>query len=93
MRFLLPILVLALLAGCGRHRTPVEKANAEGILLLGNGSDPKDLDPQITVGLVEFDVLTALFEGLTSTDPKTCAPRARCGRELDPQRRQHGLYF
>ena len=74
MRLLLPILVLALLSGCGQHRTPVEKANEEGILLLGNGTDPKDLDPQITVGLVEFDVLTSLFEGLTSTDPKTCAP-------------------
>ncbi|QYY35988.1 peptide ABC transporter substrate-binding protein [Ruficoccus sp. ZRK36] len=74
MRFLLLILALTLLAGCGRHRTPVEKANEEGILLIGNGTDPKDLDPQITTGLPEFVVQTSLFEGLTTPNPKTSAP-------------------
>ncbi|MBC2594807.1 peptide ABC transporter substrate-binding protein [Ruficoccus amylovorans] len=75
MRFLVPILViLMLLGGCGRPRTPVEKANAEGILLLGNGADPKDLDPQITTGLPEFIIQTALFEGLTTPNPRTSAP-------------------
>ncbi|MDP0496816.1 MAG: peptide ABC transporter substrate-binding protein [Verrucomicrobiota bacterium JB024] len=74
MRFLLAIHVLALLSGCGPRRTRVEMADVVGIIIIGNGSDPADLDPQITVGLVEFDILTALFEGLTATDPVTCAP-------------------
>ncbi|MEM9227739.1 MAG: peptide ABC transporter substrate-binding protein, partial [Verrucomicrobiota bacterium] len=74
LKFLPVLALLLLLAACGGHQTPVEKATEEGILLLGNGTDPKALDPHITTGLVEFKVLTALFEGLTSPNPKTSAP-------------------
>lgn len=63
-----------LLTACSERRTPVELANEEGILLLGNGTDPKDLDPQLTTGLVEFKILTGLFEGLTLPNPKTSEP-------------------
>ncbi len=67
-------LATLLLAGCGDRVTPVEKANQEGILLVGNGADPKALDPQLTTGLVEFKILTALFEGLTLANPETAEP-------------------
>lgn len=58
----------ATLAGCARRQTPVNLGNDKGILILGNGADPADLDPQIVTGLVEFKIMQALFEGLTSLD-------------------------
>ncbi len=63
-----------LVAGCGRHVTPVEKANQDKVLLLGNGSEPSDLDPQSTTSVTESHITRALFEGLTTYDAKTCEP-------------------
>jgi oligopeptide transport system substrate-binding protein len=44
------------------------------VLNLGNGAEPKDLDPHIATGVPEFHIITNLFEGLTGKDPKTLAP-------------------
>lgn len=44
------------------------------VLNLGNGGEPKDLDPHITTGVPEFHILMNLLEGLVSKDPKTLAP-------------------
>jgi oligopeptide transport system substrate-binding protein len=63
----------ALLAGpgCARRETPAESARRSGILLLGNGAEPQDLDPQTSVAFTDFNVLLALFEGLTCMDEQT----------------------
>jgi len=63
------MLVSALLAGCGKPMTAVQKADKEQILLLGNGTEPEDLDPQVVTGVPEDCILRALFEGLVSQDP------------------------
>ncbi|MFM8316600.1 MAG: peptide ABC transporter substrate-binding protein [Deltaproteobacteria bacterium] len=44
------------------------------ILNLGNGGEPKDLDPHITTGVPEFHILMNLLEGLVNKDPKTLTP-------------------
>jgi oligopeptide transport system substrate-binding protein len=63
-----------LLSACGGRTTPVDRANAEKILLIGNGAEPKDLDPQITTGAGEAVIHQALFEGLVTLDPATLDP-------------------
>ncbi len=64
---LLSILVLS--AGCTKRETPVETATREGILLLGNLSEPKDLDPHVVTGISAYNVIAALLEGLVAEDP------------------------
>lgn len=72
------ILSTLLLIGCERE-TAVEKANREGILLVGNSAEPKSLDLQLVSGVPESKVLTSLFEGLCGdhpTEDNTMAPGA-----------------
>ncbi|MCB1064865.1 MAG: peptide ABC transporter substrate-binding protein [Verrucomicrobiae bacterium] len=60
---------LALMAsGCGGP-TPVEKATAEKTLLLGNASEPQGLDPHLVSGVIESNIIRALFEGLCVEHP------------------------
>lgn len=63
-----PILLSLFLASC-HERTQVEQANEEGILILGNSNEPKGLDPHLVTGVLESNILQALFEGLCSLHP------------------------
>lgn len=57
----------------------VDKANREGIMLVGNSAEPKGLDAQLISGVPESKVLTSLFEGLCGDHPSednTTAPGA-----------------
>lgn len=47
----------------------VEKANRDGIMLVGNSAEPKGLDSQLISGVPESKVLTSLFEGLCGDHP------------------------
>jgi len=60
---------LVLLTSCQRE-TQVDRATREGILLVGNSSEPKGLDPHIVSGVLESNILRALFEGLITSDPE-----------------------
>ncbi|MGC4015181.1 MAG: peptide ABC transporter substrate-binding protein [Luteolibacter sp.] len=68
-----PIAVLTLstllLASCQRE-TQVERANREKILLVGNGDDPKALDPHLVTGVIESNVIRSVLEGLVADDPE-----------------------
>ncbi|MGA2052559.1 MAG: ABC transporter substrate-binding protein, partial [Opitutales bacterium] len=79
----LAILALAATAGCGPRETPVQIATRQGILLLGNNSDPSSLDPQIIETLSDSRISEALFEGLTVPDPVTLAPRPGVAQSWD----------
>lgn len=59
---------LLLAPACTKHSTPAEEAIASGTLLLGNGAEPQDLDPSICTAYTDYNVLIALFEGLTCID-------------------------
>lgn len=69
------LIVLALLAlaigGCARRETPAEAGIRDQTLLLGNGAEPEDLDPQVVTAYTDQNVLLALFEGLTAIDERT----------------------
>ena len=43
-------------------------------LLIGNGTEPQDIDPQIVTGVPEHRILMALFEGLVTENPKDLSP-------------------
>ena len=66
----LPGLGLALLlGGCGEGIPDVDTATGEGILLFGNGAEPKTLDPQRATGVTENRIISALVEGLIAYHP------------------------
>jgi oligopeptide transport system substrate-binding protein len=60
--------------GCGKRETRVATGIRDQILHLGNGAEPEDLDPQITTGVQEDNIIRALIEGLVSEDPKDLHP-------------------
>ena len=66
----LPLILSAclLLVSCQKE-TQVDKATREGILLMGNSADPKSLDLQVVSGVIESNIMRALFEGLVQLHP------------------------
>ncbi len=46
--------------------TRAERAMQDGILLLGNGTEPATLDPQLATGVTESNIIVCLFEGLVT---------------------------
>jgi oligopeptide transport system substrate-binding protein len=80
--FLIPALLC--LTGC-EEETQVEKANKEGILIVGNSNEPKGLDSQVVTGVLESNIMRALFEGLVSDHPSEDATAMPAGAEtLEP---------
>ncbi len=59
---------------CRPRQTAVEAARADQTLLLGNGSEPGDLDPHLATAFTEFNIIIALGEGLTAIDETTGQP-------------------
>ena len=71
---LLPVIGLGLLTGCGSRESNVESGNRTQTLHIGNLSEPSDLDPHIINSLQDFNIVMALFEGLTSYNPRDVSP-------------------
>lgn len=78
---LLRLLVLALpltVALCpwatAARETPADEAIRTKTLLLGNGSEPQDLDPQVILGYNEYNIMIGLFEGLMVYDEASGRP-------------------
>jgi oligopeptide transport system substrate-binding protein len=65
------VALAAIATGCARRETPAEAGRRTGTLLLGNGAEPQDLDPQTSVAIADDNILIALFEGLTCIDERT----------------------
>ena len=61
--------IVSLFFGCGRRRTMVDAGNRNQILLLGNGTEPQDLDPDVVTGVQEYHIMISLLEGLVNPDP------------------------
>jgi oligopeptide transport system substrate-binding protein len=62
-------LLLLLLVGCGGRETPVSEGVRRGILHIGNGGEPRGLDPHMNTGITEARIIEALFEGLVARHP------------------------
>ncbi len=80
------LLALGLLAsaGCARHGTAEANAVKSQTLLLGNGAEPEDLDPQVVTAYTDQNILIALFEGLTAIDEKTSQPVPAAAQSWEP---------
>lgn len=68
------LLALALLAACARRETPVDLGNRTQALHQNIGAEPQDLDPHLMQTNAHFNVLLALYEGLTGYDPQDLHP-------------------
>lgn len=62
---------LALVMGHVFAETRVEEGNRLGFLHLGNGAEPESLDPHLTTGVIEYQIISGLMEGLIREDGKT----------------------
>ena len=69
------LLLAVSLAGCGKAPPAVETGNREKILHVGNGAEPRDLDPQIVNAMTDSWLCQTLFENLVGPDPQTGDPK------------------
>jgi oligopeptide transport system substrate-binding protein len=68
----LSLVIFALLAaGCAKRETPAEEGIRTHTLLVGNQNEPATLDPQLYDAATDYNIVGALFEGLTNYDEKT----------------------
>lgn len=66
------LVALTLITSCGKKSpTNVKTGTPNQILHVGNGEEPRELDPLLTTGSPEHNILYALFEGLMSKNPET----------------------
>lgn len=57
------------LAACGGREREADAAAEAGILLIGNGTEPKSLDPHLVTGVPENRIIQSLIEGLIAYHP------------------------
>lgn len=60
--------IAAVLTGC-KGDPPIDAYTKKKILVLGNSTEPQGLDPQIVSGVIESNIIRALFEGLCVEHP------------------------
>jgi oligopeptide transport system substrate-binding protein len=75
--------LLGAFTGCFKRETPVEAARRTRTLLLGNGAEPRDLDPHIITAFTDYNIIVALFEGLTVLDEATSQPAPGAAERWD----------
>ena len=54
--FLISVLAILVQGGCGGE-TAVDQATRDGVLIIGNTSEPKGLDPHIVSGVLESNII------------------------------------
>lgn len=69
--FVLFLSLLLSACGGGSSLSRVDQGTIDGVLHFGNGTEPQSIDPHIATGVPEHQVITALFEGLTTKNPYT----------------------
>tara|TARA_Y100001970_G_C14239899_1_gene864236 strand:- start:1548 stop:3146 length:1599 start_codon:yes stop_codon:yes gene_type:complete len=79
-------LFLSILNSCGDNIPPVELSPETKILYLGNGTEPKDLDPHTVTGVPESKILMALIEGLVIRHPEGLDPLPGIAKRWDISR-------
>jgi oligopeptide transport system substrate-binding protein len=65
---------LFVLTACSRRETAVERGNQAGVLHRGISHDLAGLDPHLATQASDYNVLSALLEGLVSEDPVDLHP-------------------
>jgi|RhiMetdeSRZDD1v2_1073273.scaffolds.fasta_scaffold101624_2 oligopeptide transport system substrate-binding protein len=72
----LAVLIAITVAGLS---TPAAVAQ-EPVLRINNTAEPESLDPGLVTGVPEHRIISNLFEGLTTTDPKDLSPQPGMAR-------------
>lgn len=62
------------LMACSNGETRVESGNRDGIFHVENSAEPQSIDPHVSTGVPENNIILALFEGLVSKDPADLTP-------------------
>ena len=75
--------LFTVLISCGENIPPVEASYESKILYLGNGTEPKDLDPHTVTGVPESKILMALIEGLVIRHPDGLEPLPGIAKSWD----------
>ena len=66
-----PAAAFLFIASCGfNYETNVESGTRQGILHIGNGDEPRELDPHVVTGSIEHNLCMALLEGLLGLHPE-----------------------
>jgi oligopeptide transport system substrate-binding protein len=91
--FLLAVAVL--FAGCVKRESSVDRGNREQVLHRGVGPDLASLDPQLAVASGDYNVLSALFEGLVAEDPSDLHPVPGVAEswEISPDQRTYTFHL
>lgn len=82
-------------AACKRRETTVEAGDREKVLHIGNGSEPRDLDPATAISTTESNLLMALFEGLVryAPDARSVVPGAAQSWDISPDGRVYTFHL
>ena len=73
-----------LVVSCGfNYESNVESGTRAGILHIGNGDEPRELDPHVVTGRIEHDLCMALLEGLLGQDPVDLSPVPGVARDWE----------
>jgi oligopeptide transport system substrate-binding protein len=64
---------LLVLTACGTSESNVAAGNRDGILHIGNGTEPQSIDPHVMSGSPEVLIARTLYEGLVRRNPWTLA--------------------
>ena len=70
--------IISWVGGCKKSSategTPSANAPHRKVLLVGNATEPQEIDPHVVEGVPENHLILALFEGLVSSDPVSLEP-------------------
>lgn len=61
--------LLAILVACSPQSEDSPSTAGNRILKIGNGGEPRDLDPHVVTGVPEVNIINALMEGLVTYHP------------------------
>ena len=67
-------LLLFIISGFGNRQSIALSSIQQQIMHIENGTEPSDLDPQLTTGVQEDNIIRALIEGLVAEDPVDLHP-------------------
>lgn len=70
---LITVSVLAIVS-CGTRETRVEEGNRLGIFHVENSAEPQSIDPHVSTGVPENNIMVALYEGLVAKHHETLEP-------------------
>jgi oligopeptide transport system substrate-binding protein len=95
-RFRPAVIALALILSAGCHRESRAESGARGqILHIGNGAEPKGLDPSQQATEIEYVIQSALFEGLTNiaNDGETILPGVAESWDISPDGKTYTFHL